>query len=103
MRTLLVMVAALALAPTGWAADTDVENPGFRDLPLQRGSLSSGAPSAGAVSGGKRHQPTQAEIDQRAQERGRAADEQKRASDDLYQRVLKQSQQGTPPSIDPPK
>ncbi|MBI3516488.1 MAG: hypothetical protein HY060_20845 [Proteobacteria bacterium] len=93
MRTALVLAGALVLANAGWAAETDLENPSYRELPLQRGP----------ISGGKQRQPTQAEIDQRAQERGRSAEEQKRASDALYQRVLKQSQQGTPRSIDPSK
>ena len=93
MRTMLVFLGALALASAGWAAETDVENPGYRDLPLQRG---------GPISGGKQHQPTQTEITERTQMKaGGASDAQNRAADDLYQRVLKQSQRGTPRSIDP--
>jgi hypothetical protein len=92
MRTLLALVAALALAETGWAADTDVENPAFRDLPLHRSP----------IYGGKQHQPTQAEVTEREppQVRAKASDVQ-RQTQDLYDRVLKQSQQATPRSIDP--
>ena len=97
MRTVLAptlaLVAALSFGGAGRAADTDVENPSLRELPLQRG---------GPISGGKQHQPTQAEIDERTQMKQSAA-QRNREADDLYQRVLKQSQQGTPRSLDPEK
>jgi hypothetical protein len=92
MRTVLTLAVALLVAEIGWAAETDVENPAYRELPLQRG---------GPIYGGKQHQPTQAEIDERVQTKGRDAAERDRQSQDLYQRVLKQSQQATPRSIDP--
>ena len=96
---LLVAGLALALADTGWAADTDVENPDLRELPLQRGP----------ISGGHKHQPTAIEIQERAQARNPAAtapvpDVPPAAAsqvDDLYQRVLRQSQHSAPRAIDP--
>lgn len=105
----LMLVAALALAEPGWAADTDVENPALRELPLQRGPIIDG----------HKHQPTPAEIQERAQEREQerkaavnpsseppatsAAENSAAASarDDLYQRVLQQSRHGMPTAIDP--
>ena len=93
MRTMLALAAALGLAAPGLAAETDVENPGLRELPIQRG---------GPIMGGKQHQPTPAEINERAQVKGGAtAADQQRPTDDLYQRVLKQSQQGTPRTLEP--
>jgi len=113
----LMVVAALAFADAGWAADTDVENPNLRELPLQRGP----------IVGGHKHQPTPAEIQERAQERQQAgnpatgnppagnpaadnpapspAPEAARfpagPPDDLYERVLRQSQHAAPRAIIP--
>src|ERR1700722_6259351 len=96
----LMLVAALALADTAWAADTDVENPSLRELPLQ----------PGPISGGRKHQPTPSEIQERAQARSPAPtppDESNgsngaaRPDDDLYQRVLRQSQRSAPRAINP--
>jgi hypothetical protein len=93
----LMLVAALALADTAWAADTDVENPSLRELPLQHSP----------ISGGRKHQPTASEIQEREQARSPAPtppDESNgpaRPNDDLYQRVLRQSQRSAPRAIDP--
>ena len=91
MRTMLALVVALLAAEAGWAAETDVENPALRELPLQRGP----------IYGGKQHQPTQAEVDERLQAKDRDAAARQRQAEDLYNRVLKQIQQGTPRSIEP--
>jgi hypothetical protein len=90
MRTVLALAVALLVGEAGWAAETDVENPALRELPLQHGP----------IYGGKQHQPTQAEVEERAQAKGRDAAMRKQQSEELYQRVLQQSQQGTPRSID---
>jgi hypothetical protein len=103
----LMVVAALAFADAGWAADTDVENPALRELPLQRGP----------IVGGHKHQPTPAEIQERAEERQQASSPAAAAPapapapdaanfpalphDDLYERVLRQSQRATPRAIIP--
>src|SRR5258708_5861058 len=97
-----VLTAALLLAAPGWAADTDVENPNMPELPLQRG---------GPIMGGRQHQPTPSEIEERAQllrsQPGAQASEtpapvaKPSANDDLYQRVLRQSQHATPRVLDP--
>jgi hypothetical protein len=110
MTRALMLVAALTLAPAGagWAADTDVENPNLRELPLQRGP----------IMGGHKHQPTASEIQEREQERQQPRDPAAASSapampvpaapraaagqtDDLYQRVLQQSQHPTPRAIIP--
>jgi hypothetical protein len=107
---MLVAALVLALADTGWAADTDVENPEFRELPLQRGP----------IAGGRKHQPTPSEIQERAQTRNPTAtapapdaplgaSSQRDAAplgassqrDELYERVLRQSQHSAPRAIDP--
>lgn len=75
------------------------------DLPMQRGG--------GPIVGGKRQQPTQSEIQERQLERsmtapsragapspGQAGDRD-RQSQDLYNRVIQQSDRPTPRSIDP--
>lgn len=93
MRIVLALIAAFALARPGWAADTDVENPSLRELPLQRSP----------ISGGKQHQPTQGELSERFQEHGGAPSAPRATAaqrDDLYRRVLEQSRQGTPRSLD---
>jgi len=98
MRIVLAMVVVLALANAGWAADTDVENPALRDLPLQRG---------GPIYGGKQHQPTPSEVSERLQEQRGGGTESAPAPatpaqrDDLYQRILQQSQQGMPHALEP--
>ncbi len=100
MRTLcaLATMAALTTGSAVWAAETDLENPNLRELPLRQSP----------ISGGKQHQPTPAEISARIQGGGAGAPAPTTASppqthDDLYQRVLKQSQQGTPRVLDPGK
>jgi hypothetical protein len=102
IRTAL-LIGVLAFAGAAWAADTDVENPNLRELPLQRG---------GAIYGGKQHQPTAGEIEERLQEKGPAAATSapgigaKPATgqkDPLYDRVLQQSQRGVPRTLDPDK
>jgi len=98
------LAAALMLAGPGWAADTDVENPNMRELPLQRSP----------IMGGRQHQPTATEIEERAQllrsqqpstqasnAPATAPGAKPAGSDDLYQRVLRQSQRATPRAIDP--
>jgi hypothetical protein len=98
------LAAGLMLAGPGWAADTDVENPNMRELPLQRSP----------IMGGRQHQPTPTEIEERAQllrsqqpstqvSNAPAAAPGAKApgNDDLYQRVLRQSQRATPRTIDP--
>jgi hypothetical protein len=93
----LALIAAVALADVGLAAETDIENQSFRDLPLQRGP----------VVGGKRHQPTREEIEERSRisssqqppaEPTRPAAESR---DDLTKRILQQSQKPTPRTLDP--
>ncbi|MBV8169820.1 MAG: hypothetical protein JO021_23745 [Alphaproteobacteria bacterium] len=106
MRTICAVILAALLAPAAWAADTDVENPALRDLPMYRG---------GPISGGRQHQPTPAEVQERAADRSlarpgepreamrgpqRAGDGQ---SQDLYNRVINQSDRPTPRSIEPTK
>jgi hypothetical protein len=91
------VIAALILAHAAWAADTDVENPNMRELPLQRG---------GPIVGGRQHQPTASEVQERAQlhapsETPGAPSSASGAKDDLYQRVLRQSQHPTPRVIAP--
>ncbi|MEJ0069177.1 MAG: hypothetical protein WDO24_11150 [Pseudomonadota bacterium] len=93
------LVAALVLADTGWAADTDVENSTMRELPLQR---------SGPIVGGRQRQPTPTEIQERAQLRSPPSSEASVAprgaagtNDDLYQRVLRQSQHPAPRVISP--
>jgi hypothetical protein len=94
------LVAVLMPVPVGWAADTDVENPNMRELPLQRG---------GPIIGGRQHQPTPSEIQERAplhnpsasETAGAPSTESPPAKDDLYQRVLRQSQHPTPRVIAP--
>jgi hypothetical protein len=110
MRPIICAFAAAAVLSTAapvWypvaAADTDVENPAIRDLPMR----------TGPISGGRQHQPTPAEVQERAADRAltRAGDPSRppartpdrAAGDDLYNRVLKQSEGGTPRSIDPTK
>jgi len=96
MRIVLAVVVVLALANAGWAADTDVENPGLRDLPLSRGP----------IYGGKQHQPTPDEISERLQEQHGSAEPAPvtpappAQRDEIYQRVLEQSQRGLPRSLD---
>jgi hypothetical protein len=94
IRTAIV-IGALAYAGAAWAADTDVENPNLRELPLQRG----------AIYGGKQHQPTSGEVQERLQEKaqppGPGAKPPARQGDPLYDRVLQQSQRSMPRTIDP--
>lgn len=103
MRSICAFAVAALMLPAGplAAADTEVES--MRELPLQRG---------GPIVGGKRQQPTQAEIQERQAERsmapssrsgtpsvsGRERDGQSR---ELYNKVIQQSDQPTPRSIDP--
>lgn len=93
-----VLVSGLAIVGTAWAADTDVENPALRELPLQRGP----------IVGGHQHQPTAAEVEERLQTKsaptGSGPDTggaPAARTDELYQRVLKQSQHATPRVITP--
>ena len=100
MKTIHVFAVAALLVPGAVvAADTDLENPGMRELPFQRG---------GPVVGGKRQQPTQSEVQERSAERamtragGPSAEPARdRHSQDLYNRVIQQSDRPTPRSIDP--
>jgi hypothetical protein len=112
LLALLPVIPVLALTDVGWAADTDVDNPALRDLPIQRGP----------IYGGKQHQPTQTEVIERLQEQhggGSAATSAPGSAatpaattapgsipasaprDELYLRVLKQSQQGMPRVLPP--
>lgn len=103
MRTtwlVATIVATLALPGTGFTADTDLDNPNMRDLPIQRGP----------IYGGKKHQPTREEVIEREQAKnsgaaaGRsAANQPAKPPDDLYQRVLKESQKSGPRSLDSDK
>jgi len=94
-----MLIGVLALAGPARAADTDVENPNLRELPLR----------SGPIAGGKQHQPTRGEIEERLQEKGPAAprgsetviDPKSGQSDELYMRVIQQSQRATPRTLDP--
>jgi hypothetical protein len=110
MRTICAVILAALLLPAAWAADTDVENPAIRDLPMYR---------SGPITGGRQHQPTPAEVQERAADRALARPNEPREamrgpspaparpgdvqsqSQDLYNRVINQSDRPTPRSIDP--
>jgi hypothetical protein len=88
---MLALVVALLAIEAGWAAETDVENPALRELPIQHGP----------IYGGKHHQPTQTDINERLQAKDRKATDRRPQAEELYQRVLNQSQKGTPRSLEP--
>jgi hypothetical protein len=105
MRSSCAVILAALLGPAAWAADTDVENPAIRDLPMYRG---------GAIAGGRQHQPTPAELQERAAERALARPGEPREamrgpapaganqqSQELYNKVINQSDRPTPRSIEP--
>jgi hypothetical protein len=104
MRSSCAVILAALLAPAAWAADTDVENPALRDLPMYRG---------GAIAGGRQHQPTPSELQERSAERALARPGEPREamrgpggsinqqSQELYNRVINQSDRPTPRSIEP--
>jgi len=106
MRTICAVILAALLMPVAWAADTDVENPALRDLPMSRG---------GPITGGRQHQPTPAEIQERAADRAGVRPAEPREamrgpatpgggqSQDLYKRVIDQADRPTPRSIEPTK
>jgi hypothetical protein len=105
MKTIRAFAVAALLVPGAVAAaDTDLENPGMRELPIQRG---------GPVVGGKRLQPTRSDVEERSYERamtraggpgsGPSAEPaaRDRHAQELYNRVIQQSDRPTPRSIDP--
>lgn len=98
--TALLLPPLLRSTPAG-ADDTDPLNPALREMPR-----------SGPIVGGKRQQPTQAEIQERALERQMARPggaplaepsprDRENRSQELYQRVLRNSDRPTPRSIDP--
>ncbi len=92
MRLTLTLATALLLAVAGRAAaETDVENPGMRELPLRQSP----------IIGGKQHQPTQSEVSERIQAQNRdTAGRPQRKTPDLYDRVLQQSQKPKPRTLE---
>jgi hypothetical protein len=106
MRSICAVILAALLMPVAWAADTDVENPAFRDLPMSRG---------GPITGGRQRQPTPAEVQERAAERSPVRPGEPREAmrgparpgggqpQELYNQVINQSDRPTPRSIDPTK
>ncbi len=108
MRSICAVILTALLVPAAWAADTDIENPALRDLPMYR---------SGPISGGRQHQPTPAEVQERAADRVLTRPNEPREamrgpapaksgnqqSQDLYNQVINQSDRPTPRSIDPTK